>query len=158
MINNNSRREQFPLHNNNNELMSILLLLIKCLQPWRLVNNYKKLTMNHFIFAVLDQPTAVLAWISHTDRASYYNMAIGGYKLYTINYPLRLNRWYHSCQSWNAQTGEWFLFVNGERVGRGFTPEVSNLRIFFPYIFKVLFRKKNVKIKRTETWKIPSKW
>ncbi|KAL4718846.1 hypothetical protein ACJJTC_001037 [Scirpophaga incertulas] len=29
-------------------------------------------------------------------------------------------RWYHSCQSWNGKTGEWQIWVNAERVGRGF--------------------------------------
>ncbi|CAH2267106.1 jg25263, partial [Pararge aegeria aegeria] len=28
--------------------------------------------------------------------------------------------WYHSCQSWNGKTGEWQIWVNAERVGRGF--------------------------------------
>ncbi|KAF9800386.1 hypothetical protein SFRURICE_015896, partial [Spodoptera frugiperda] len=28
--------------------------------------------------------------------------------------------WYHNCQSWNGKTGEWQIWVNAERVGRGF--------------------------------------
>nr|CAI5823674.1 unnamed protein product [Callosobruchus analis] len=34
--------------------------------------------------------------------------------------PARLNKWYHTCQSWNGKTGEWQIWVNAERVGRGF--------------------------------------
>lgn len=47
-------------------------------------------------------------------------MAVEGHTFYRLNYPLRLNRWYHTCQSWNGKTGEWQIWVNAERVGRGF--------------------------------------
>ena len=52
-------------------------------------------------------------------------MNIDGHNLYRLNYPLRLNKWYHSCQSWNGRTGEWQIWVNDERVGRGFHNRVS---------------------------------
>lgn len=52
-------------------------------------------------------------------------MNIDGHNLYRLNYPLRLNKWYHSCQSWNGRTGEWQVWVNDERVGRGFNNRVT---------------------------------
>lgn len=73
-----------------------------------------------FSYAVGDQPRGILSWISNTQRSSYYMMNIDGHNLYRLNYPLRLNKWYHSCQSWNGRTGEWQVWVNDERVGRGF--------------------------------------
>ncbi|XP_034938231.1 uncharacterized protein b6 [Chelonus insularis] len=73
-----------------------------------------------FSYAVDDQPRAILAWIANSPRSSYYMMNIDGHNLYRLNYPLRLNKWYHSCQSWNGRSGEWQIWVNGERVGRGF--------------------------------------
>ncbi|OXU27552.1 hypothetical protein TSAR_001405, partial [Trichomalopsis sarcophagae] len=47
-------------------------------------------------------------------------MSVDGHNLYRLNYPLQLNKWYHSCQSWNGHTGEWQIWINDERVGRGF--------------------------------------
>lgn len=73
-----------------------------------------------FSYAVDSQPRAIYAWISNTDRSSYFSMAVAGHTLYRLNYPLRLNRWYHTCQSWNGKSGEWQIWVNAERVGRGF--------------------------------------
>ncbi|XP_063988566.1 uncharacterized protein LOC135168382 [Diachasmimorpha longicaudata] len=73
-----------------------------------------------FSYAVGDQPRGIFAWIANTQRSSYYMMNIDGHNLYRLNYPLRLNKWYHSCQSWNGRTGEWQIWVNDERVGRGF--------------------------------------
>ncbi|XP_054011862.1 uncharacterized protein LOC128894245 [Hylaeus anthracinus] len=73
-----------------------------------------------FSYAVGDQPRGILAWVANTARSSYYMMNIDGHNLYRLNYPLRLNKWYHSCQSWNGRTGEWQIWVNDERVGRGF--------------------------------------
>ncbi|ERL92785.1 hypothetical protein D910_10093 [Dendroctonus ponderosae] len=66
------------------------------------------------------QPKAIYAWISNTDRSSYFSLNIDGHTFYRLNYPLRLNKWYHTCQSWNGKTGEWQIWVNAERVGRGF--------------------------------------
>lgn len=63
--------------------------------------------------------------MANTARSSYYMMNIDGHNLYRLNYPLRLNKWYHSCQSWNGRTGEWQIWVNDERVGRGFNNRVS---------------------------------
>ncbi|KAK0078160.1 hypothetical protein PV325_002921 [Microctonus aethiopoides] len=73
-----------------------------------------------FSYAVDDQPRGILSWIANTQRSSYYMMNIDGHNLYRLNYPLRLNKWYHSCQSWNGRTGEWQIWVNDERVGRGY--------------------------------------
>lgn len=33
--------------------------------------------------------------------------------------------WHHVCASWNGKTGEWQLWVKGERIGRGFHNRVS---------------------------------
>lgn len=71
-------------------------------------------------FAVEHQPRAIYAWVSNTERSSYYSLSVAGHTFYRLNYPLRLNRWYHTCQSWNGRTGEWQIWVNAERVGRGF--------------------------------------
>nr|XP_012135863.1 PREDICTED: uncharacterized protein LOC105661904 isoform X1 [Megachile rotundata] len=73
-----------------------------------------------FSYAVGDQPRGILSWVANTARSSYYMMNVNGHNLYRLNYPLRLNKWYHSCQSWNGRTGEWQIWVNDERVGRGF--------------------------------------
>jgi len=72
------------------------------------------------LIAVRDTARGILSWVSSTDRSTYYSMSVDGHTLYRLNYPLRLNRWYHSCQSWNGRTGEWQVWINSERVGRGF--------------------------------------
>lgn len=86
---------------------------------WHKFNNHSS---DHplFSYAIRDQPRAILSWITATDRSTYFSMSVDGHKLFRLNYPLRLNRWYHSCQSWNGRTGEWQVWVNAERVGRGF--------------------------------------
>ncbi|XP_044750564.1 uncharacterized protein LOC123310917 isoform X2 [Coccinella septempunctata] len=66
------------------------------------------------------QPRAIYSWIANTERSSYFSMSVEGHTFYRLNYPLRLNKWYHTCQSWNGKTGEWQIWVNAERVGRGF--------------------------------------
>ncbi|KAL1514175.1 hypothetical protein ABEB36_003474 [Hypothenemus hampei] len=73
-----------------------------------------------FSYAVDGQPKAINALITNTERSSYFSLNIDGHTFYRLNYPLRLNRWYHTCQSWNGKTGEWQIWVNAERVGRGF--------------------------------------
>ncbi|GLV37738.1 b6 [Carabus blaptoides fortunei] len=73
-----------------------------------------------FSYAVEGQPRAIYSWVSNTERSSYFSLSVNGHTFYRLNYPLRLNRWYHSCQSWNGRTGEWQIWVNGERTGRGF--------------------------------------
>ncbi|KAJ8975433.1 hypothetical protein NQ317_000169 [Molorchus minor] len=73
-----------------------------------------------FSYAVDGQPKAIQSWVSNTDRSSYFSLAVEGHTFYRLNYPLRLNKWYHTCQSWNGKTGEWQIWVNAERVGRGF--------------------------------------
>lgn len=52
-------------------------------------------------------------------------MAVHGQSLFRLNYPFRMRRWHHACASWNGKTGEWQLWVKGERVGRGFHNRVS---------------------------------
>ncbi|EZA55910.1 Neuronal pentraxin-2 [Ooceraea biroi] len=73
-----------------------------------------------FSYAAGDQSRGILSWVANTPRSSYYMLNVNGHNLYRLNYPLRLNKWYHSCQSWNGRTGEWQIWVNDERVGRGF--------------------------------------
>ncbi|CAK1588078.1 unnamed protein product [Parnassius mnemosyne] len=73
-----------------------------------------------FSYAVGDSPKEISSWISNTQEASYFSMAVHGQTFFRLNYPLKLNTWYHSCQSWNGKTGEWQVWVNAERVGRGF--------------------------------------
>jgi hypothetical protein len=69
---------------------------------------------------VPDQPRAIYLWVSNTPRSSYFSLSVESHTFFRLNYPLRLNRWYHSCTSWNGRTGEWQIWVNAERVGRGF--------------------------------------
>ncbi|KAG5899328.1 hypothetical protein JTB14_029279 [Gonioctena quinquepunctata] len=78
-----------------------------------------------FSYAVDGHPRAIYSWISNTERSSYFGISVAGHTFYRLNYPLRLNRWYHTCQSWNGKTGEWQIWVNAERVGRGFHNRVS---------------------------------
>ncbi|KAK9500071.1 hypothetical protein O3M35_001409 [Rhynocoris fuscipes] len=73
-----------------------------------------------FSYALRDQPREIVSWVSNTVRSSFYQLAIGGHTIYRLNYPVRLYKWYHACQSWNGRTGEWQLWVDSERVGRGF--------------------------------------
>lgn len=86
---------------------------------WKKFHNHSS---DHplFSYSVGDNAKAILAWISNTEEASYFSMAVHGQTFFRLNYPLKLNTWYHSCQSWNGKTGEWQVWVNGERVGRGF--------------------------------------
>ncbi|KAI4491120.1 hypothetical protein M0802_010430 [Mischocyttarus mexicanus] len=86
---------------------------------WSKFHNH---TNDHplFSYAVGDQPRGILSWVANTPRSSYFMMNVDGHNLYRLNYPLRLNKWYHTCQSWNGRTGEWQIWVNDERVGRGF--------------------------------------
>ncbi|XP_059059870.1 uncharacterized protein LOC131853078 [Achroia grisella] len=73
-----------------------------------------------FSYSVPNSPKEIAAWISNTNEASYFSLAVHGQTFFRLNYPLKLNTWYHSCQSWNGKTGEWQIWVNAERVGRGF--------------------------------------
>ncbi|XP_039281055.1 uncharacterized protein LOC120350651 [Nilaparvata lugens] len=66
------------------------------------------------------RPRDIYSWVSNSDRASFYMLSVMGHTLYRLNYPVRLNKWYHACQSWNGRTGEWQIWVNSERIGRGF--------------------------------------
>ncbi|XP_026317519.1 uncharacterized protein LOC113228407 [Hyposmocoma kahamanoa] len=73
-----------------------------------------------FSYSVGESPREISSWVSNTNEASYFSMAVHGQTFFRLNYPLKLNTWYHSCQSWNGKTGEWQIWVNAERVGRGF--------------------------------------
>jgi hypothetical protein len=74
---------------------------------------------------VPNQPRAIYLWVSNTPRSSYFSLSVESHTFFRLNYPLRLNRWYHSCTSWNGRTGEWQIWVNAERVGRGFHNRVG---------------------------------
>ena len=74
---------------------------------------------------VPNQPRAIYLWVSNTPRSSYFSLSVESHTFFRLNYPLRVNRWYHSCTSWNGRTGEWQIWVNAERVGRGFHNRVS---------------------------------
>lgn len=92
------------------------------------IPRYRREQANlHPRLAVGDQPRGILSWVANTARSSYYMLNVNGHNLYRLNYPLRLNKWYHSCQSWNGRTGEWQIWVNDERVGRGFNNRVSTI-------------------------------
>ncbi|XP_075211353.1 pentraxin-related protein b6 [Lycorma delicatula] len=67
-----------------------------------------------------DRTRDVYSWVSNDVRSSYYMLAVMGQTMYRLNYPVRLHKWYHSCQSWNGRTGEWQIWINSERIGRGF--------------------------------------
>ncbi|XP_023933871.1 uncharacterized protein LOC112042900 isoform X2 [Bicyclus anynana] len=86
---------------------------------WTKFHNH---TEDHplFSYAVGDSPKEISAMVSNTKEASYFSTAVHGQTYFRLNYPLKLNTWYHSCQSWNGKTGEWQIWVNAERVGRGF--------------------------------------
>lgn len=47
-------------------------------------------------------------------------LVVNGHTIHRLNYPIKLFTWYHMCQSWNGKTGEWQVWVNNERIGRGF--------------------------------------
>jgi len=66
------------------------------------------------------KPRVIYSWIENKPDKTYYSLAINGHTIYRINYPEKLFKWYHVCQSWNGHTGEWQLWINSERVGRGF--------------------------------------
>lgn len=77
------------------------------------------------------KPRIIYSWIENSPQKTYYSMAINGHTIYRLNYPEKLFKWYHVCQSWNGHTGEWQLWVNAERVGRGFYNLVSQDNIFY---------------------------
>lgn len=54
----------------------------------------------YFIFAVGDQPRAIVSWVSNTDRASYYSLSVAGHTFYRLNYPLRLNKYVKTLLRW----------------------------------------------------------
>lgn len=84
---------------------------------------------DHPIFSYGDEkhPREIFAWVSNTDESSFFSMSVKGQTFFRLNYPLKIRRWYHVCQSWNGKTGEWQIWVNAERVGRGFHNRVSTI-------------------------------
>lgn len=72
------------------------------------------------------KPRVIYSWIENKPDKTYYSLAINGHTIYRINYPEKLFKWYHVCQSWNGHSGEWQLWINSERVGRGFYNLVSS--------------------------------
>lgn len=89
-----------------------------------LVVQFRKNKKNVMIL-VGDQARGMMYWVANSQRSSYFMLNVDGHNLYRLNYPLRLNKWYHSCTSWNGRTGEWQIWVNDERVGRGYNNHVS---------------------------------
>jgi len=77
------------------------------------------------VYADPGKPRVIYSWIENKPDKTYYSLAINGHTIYRINYPEKLFKWYHVCQSWNGHTGEWQLWINSERVGRGFYNLVS---------------------------------
>ncbi|XP_050429968.1 uncharacterized protein LOC126839066 [Adelges cooleyi] len=86
---------------------------------WHNIFNY---THDHpiFSYSLPGRHRVIYSWIENSPEKTYYNLAINGHTIYRMNYPEKLFKWYHVCQSWNGHTGEWQLWVNTERVGRGF--------------------------------------
>ncbi|KAL1116627.1 hypothetical protein AAG570_005099, partial [Ranatra chinensis] len=86
---------------------------------WHKFYNHSR---NHPIFSygVRDRPQEIVSWLGNNEHSSFYQMRVSGQTIYRLNYPIRLHRWYHACQSWNGRNGEWQIWVNSERIGRGF--------------------------------------
>ncbi|KAK6621882.1 hypothetical protein RUM44_001689 [Polyplax serrata] len=64
----------------------------------------------------------IYMWISNLNahEPALFNMKVMGQTIFRLNYPIQLYKWYHTCQSWNGNTGEWQVWVNSHRIGRGF--------------------------------------
>ncbi|XP_065211669.1 uncharacterized protein LOC135839498 [Planococcus citri] len=86
---------------------------------WIKLFNY---SADHTIFSY-GQPhksQIIGAKISNTPKKTWYSLIVNGHTLYRINYPVKLFKWYHVCQSWNGKTGEWQIWINSERISRGY--------------------------------------
>ena len=83
-----------------------------------------------FYSTVHDEPREIQFWVSNVNSSSFVTLAVRGYSLYRLGYPLQMKKWHHTCTSWNGKTGEWQLWVKNERVGRGFYNRVSELIAF----------------------------
>lgn len=86
---------------------------------WHNIFNYTH-DQPIFSYSHPGKPRVIYSWIENKPDKTYYSLAINGHTIYRINYPEKLFKWYHVCQSWNGHTGEWQLWINSERVGRGF--------------------------------------
>ena len=64
--------------------------------------------------------TDIYMWVSNNAEPGIFNLKIMGQTVFRLNYPFKLFKWYHTCQSWNGHTGEWQVFVNSHRIGRGY--------------------------------------
>jgi hypothetical protein len=99
---------------------------------------YTLISINIILYSVPivpNQPRAIYLWVSNSARSSYFSLSVESHTFFRLNYPLRLNRWYHSCTSWNGRTGEWQIWVNAERVGRGFH---NRVRILIPGAIQII--------------------
>lgn len=69
-----------------------------------IINYLKgKLLLNlRYLFSVRDNPKEILAWISNTNEASYFSLAVHGQTFFRLNYPLKLNKWVCLLQHFNA--------------------------------------------------------
>uniref|UniRef100_A0A8D9E7N0 Neuronal pentraxin-1 n=1 Tax=Cacopsylla melanoneura TaxID=428564 RepID=A0A8D9E7N0_9HEMI len=86
---------------------------------WHKFYNHSR-EQTFFSYSLPHQPKAIVSWISNHDKRSYYMFIINGHTIHRLNYPIKLFHWYHICQSWNGKTGEWQVWVNNERIGRGY--------------------------------------
>ncbi|CAH1726566.1 unnamed protein product [Aphis gossypii] len=86
---------------------------------WHNIFNYTH-DQPIFSYSHAGKSRVIYSWIENKPDKTYYSLAINGHTIYRINYPEKLFKWYHVCQSWNGHTGEWQLWINSERVGRGF--------------------------------------
>lgn len=86
---------------------------------WHKFYNHSR-EQTFFSYSLPHQPKSILSWISNQDKRSYYMLVVNGHTIHRLNYPIKLFNWYHCCQSWNGKTGEWQVWVNNERIGRGY--------------------------------------
>lgn len=56
-------------------------------------------------------------WYNPPD--STLRMGIRNEIIFKIPVHIRVNRWYHVCQSWSGLTGEWMVFLDGKKKGSG---------------------------------------
>lgn len=64
-------------------------------------------------------------WMDNLQEPGVFSMKVKGQAIFRLNYPIKLYKWYHTCQSWNGHTGEWQVWVDGHRIARGFHNSVS---------------------------------
>ena len=84
--------------------------------------------MIFFFNAVNKKENLLKFWINSND--STLRMAIRENLVYKVPGHIRKNKWHHICQSWNGLLGEWQIFLDGKRIGRGILPMVTNKQNF----------------------------